>query len=105
MRDESWREQARCWVEDTELFFPTRDKDKYKTIADQAKTMCLGAKGKSPCPAVNQSQWYAKNSDQVHGIWGGMSQHERKPHGRQWRRPTNENMHPAANVPHGRHRR
>jgi len=102
MRDESWREQARCWGEDTELFFPPRDKDKYKTIADQAKTMCLGANGKSPCPVLNQCLWYAIDSDEVHGIWGGMSHRERNALVRKWRRLYKDKMTLEEYVLHGR---
>lgn len=102
MRDESWREQARCWGEDTELFFPPRDKDKYKIIADQAKTMCFGANGKSPCPVLNQCLWYAIDSDEVHGIWGGMSHRERNALVRKWRRLYKDKMTLEEYVLHGR---
>jgi WhiB family redox-sensing transcriptional regulator len=92
MRDESWREEARCKGEDTELFFPPRDKDKYKSIADKAKVYCFGVNGKTPCPVLNECLWYAIDSDEVHGIWGGMSHRERNALVRKWRRLYKDKM-------------
>jgi WhiB family redox-sensing transcriptional regulator len=86
MRDESWRADARCAGEDTEQFFPPRDKTKYKPIAAQAKVHCFGANGKTPCPVRLECLWYAVDTDEVHGIWGGMSHRERNALVRKWRK-------------------
>jgi len=86
MRDESWRELARCADSDTEVFFPPRDKAKYKDIAAEAKTFCFGVNGGPSCPVRLECLWYAVESDEVHGIWGGMSHRERNALVRKWRR-------------------
>lgn len=92
MRDESWRENARCAGEDTEQFFPPRDKAKYKLIAAEAKTHCFGVNGNNPCPVRQECLWYAIESDEVHGIWGGMSHRERNALVRKWRKSFKEEM-------------
>ena len=92
MRDETWREEARCAGSDTEMFFPPRDKTKYKDIAAEAKPHCFGANGKTPCPVLNECLWYAIDSDEVHGIWGGMSHRERNALVRKWRKLYKDSM-------------
>lgn len=92
MIDESWRSQARCAGEDTEIFFPPRDKAKYKDIAAEARAHCLGANGNSPCPVRLHCLWYAIDSDEVHGIWGGMSHRERNALVRKWRKSFKDEM-------------
>ena len=86
MIDETWREEARCAGEDTELFFPPRDKAKYKTIAAEARAFCFGGEDAAPCPVRLQCLWYAVETDEVHGIWGGMSHRERNALVRKWRK-------------------
>ena len=86
MKDETWRERAQCSGIDTELFFPPRDKNKYKDIATQAKVYCFGANGNTPCPVLKECLWYAIDSDEVHGIWGGMSHRERNALVRKWKK-------------------
>lgn len=92
MQDESWRADARCAGSDTEQFFPPRDKTKYKSIAAEAKTLCFGANGKTPCPVRLECLWYAVDSDEVHGIWGGMSHRERNAQVRKWRKTYKDTM-------------
>ena len=41
----AWRYSAKCRGEDTEIFFPPRDKALYKPIATQAKAICWGKTG------------------------------------------------------------
>jgi len=74
---ESWRYLAKCRGMDTEMWFPPRDKTKYKTIADASKAVCFGADGFPECPVRKQCLLYAENMDDQHGIWGGMSHRER----------------------------
>lgn len=79
-RDETpwaWRYDAKCRGEDTEIFFPPRDKALYKPIADRAKAICLGKDGKPACPVRNQCLKEAIKNDELHGIFGGMSHRER----------------------------
>lgn len=73
----TWRYQAKCRHEDTEIFFPPRDKDKYKPIADKAKAICFGKDGRPPCPVRIQCLTDAIVIDEEHGIFGGMSHRER----------------------------
>lgn len=74
---EKWRYAAKCRGEDTELWFPPRDKDQYKDIADKAKAICFGKDGKAECPVRLQCLLYAEGNDEQHGIWGGLSHRER----------------------------
>lgn len=79
-RDETpwaWRYEAKCRGEDTEIFFPPRDKALYKPIADRAKAICLGKDGKPACPVRKQCLKEAIKNDELHGIFGGMSHRER----------------------------
>jgi hypothetical protein len=95
MSKESWREQAKCAdaevypevvVEDiefkageinTELFYPPRDADSYKPIADAAKAICKGKDLRPPCPVRFDCLLYAIERDEEHGIFGGCSHRER----------------------------
>ena len=87
---EPWIYQAKCGqryydeedkeyknVYDPDLWFPPRDKDLYKPIADKAKAICFGKDGKGECPVRMQCLMFADAEDEVHGIWGGMSHRER----------------------------
>ena len=66
----------------TDLWFPPRDKDQYKDIADAAKAVCYGKDGFPECPVRKQCLLYADANDDTHGIWGGMSHRERNEIGR-----------------------
>jgi WhiB family redox-sensing transcriptional regulator len=92
VRDESWRDDARCMGVDTEIFFPPRDKERYRSIAAQAKLQCFGANGKDECPVRRECLWYAIESDEVHGIWGGMSHRERNALVRKWHKTSKNEM-------------
>lgn len=82
----SWSEHARCKGADTELFYPPRDKALYSAIAAKAKVYCLGENGTSHCPVRSQCLIEAIETDEQHGIWGGMSHRERNALVRKWRR-------------------
>lgn len=75
--DWAWRYDAKCMGEDTEGFFPPRDRTKYKAVADQAKAICNGTDGRPPCPVLRECLRYAIDSNEEHGILGGMSHRER----------------------------
>jgi hypothetical protein len=62
---------------DTELWYPPRDKTKYKTIAEVSKAVCYGKDGLPEWPVRKQCLLYADKMDEQHGIWGGMSHRER----------------------------
>lgn len=61
----------------TELFFPPRDKEQYKPVADAAKAICTGKDGLGECPVRKECLIYAISIDEEHGIFGGMSHRER----------------------------
>lgn len=75
--DWTWRYEAKCRGEDTEMFFPPRDKALYKPIADKAKAICWGKDGRPPCPVRKECLKEAILNDELHGIFGGLSHRER----------------------------
>ena len=75
--DSEWWHLAKCRGMDTELWFPPRDKTKYKKIADKSKSVCFGKDGAPECPVRLQCLFYSEEMDEQHGIWGGMSHRER----------------------------
>lgn len=74
---EAWRYYAKCKGIDTDVFYPPRDKELYKGIADKAKAICYGRDGLPECPVRKQCLLYAEEQEDTHGIWGGMSHRER----------------------------
>lgn len=72
-----WDNHAKCKDMDTEMWFPPRDKAKYKPIADIAKAVCFGKDGKPECPVRKECLMAALKIDEQHGIWGGLSHRER----------------------------
>ena len=84
--DYSWRYEAKCKGVDTEIFFPPRDKALYKPIADSAKAICLGRDGEDECPVRRECLLDAINTNEAHGIWGGLSHRERNALVRRWQR-------------------
>lgn len=92
MNSQEWMDNAACIDADVNLFFPPRDKDLYRSISDKAKEYCFGKDGDTPCPVRAQCLWYAIDSDEVHGIWGGMSHRERNAQVRKWRKNYSDKM-------------
>lgn len=81
MRDpldvENWRVDAKCFGMDTEQWYPPREKELYKSIADKSKAVCLGKDGSPPCKVRIDCLLYAEKMQDTYGIWGGMSHRER----------------------------
>ena len=95
MLSRNWRAEARCkdLVEpEPEIFYPPRDKALYKKTADLAKAYCFGPNGKTPCPVRTECLWEAVESDEQHGIWGGLSHRERNALVRKWQRQYRSTM-------------
>ena len=69
--DRDWRQLAACRHADPELFFPAPRRDPLDQIT-QAKAICAG------CPVSRQCLAFALDTRQRHGVWGGMSEHERR---------------------------
>ena len=67
-----WRHRAICRDEDPELFFPIGNTGPALLQIEQAKAVCRR------CPVVSQCLAWALESGQDAGVWGGMSEDERR---------------------------
>jgi WhiB family transcriptional regulator, redox-sensing transcriptional regulator len=67
-----WRHHAICRYEDPELFFPVGTGGPALLQIAEARTVCRR------CPAVSDCLTWALESGQDAGIWGGMSEDERR---------------------------
>ena len=65
--DESWRQEALCAETDPEAFFPEKGGS-----TREAKRVCVS------CPVRMQCLEYALDNDERFGIWGGLSERERR---------------------------
>jgi WhiB family transcriptional regulator, redox-sensing transcriptional regulator len=65
--DRRWQEQANCLGVDPDLFFPERG-----ASTKEAKAVCGGCEVKTECLE------YALRHGEKFGIWGGMSERERR---------------------------
>jgi WhiB family redox-sensing transcriptional regulator len=63
----SWRDRAACRGTDPDLFFPDRGES-----ADPARQICARCPARQPCLA------YALDTGITHGIWGGLTERERR---------------------------
>ena len=67
-----WRNDAACRDEDPELFFPVGTSGPALSQITQAKAVCRR------CPAMSECLTWALESGQDAGVWGGMSEDERR---------------------------
>ena len=67
-----WRHKAACLEEDPELFFPIGNTGPALLQIDEAKQVCLR------CPVTEPCLEWAVESGQDAGVWGGMSEDERR---------------------------
>lgn len=65
--DRAWRTHAACRDMDPGIFFPTTGSD-----VAPAKAICAA------CPVAAQCGEYALGRNEDHGVWGGMSERERR---------------------------
>lgn len=77
-----WREAAACLNHDPDLFFPTGATAPIGREIERAKTVCRGCPVRSAC-----LQW-ALGAGQLSGIWGGLTEEER----RSWARRRGESV-------------
>ena len=70
--DMQWLNQARCLNEDPELFFPVGNTGPALEQIEAAKGICR------QCDVVSQCLEYAIRENQDTGVWGGMSEDERR---------------------------
>ena len=68
MTDEKrWQDDAACLNYDQAIFFPTITQS-----AERAKTIC------NRCPVAGECLDYAITNDETEGVWGGLSEGQRK---------------------------
>ena len=75
-----WRELAACRGADLEVFFPGRGES-----AEPARQVCAGCPVRQPCLD------YAITNRIVHGIWGGLTERERRALQSRWVRASRRN--------------
>ena len=67
-----WRDDAVCITVDPELFFPVGNTGPALEQIERAKAVC------GRCPVTEQCLQYALETNQDSGVWGGMSEEERR---------------------------
>ncbi len=73
-----WRALASCARYTPELFFPAGETGLAGAQIAMAKRICIG------CPVRQDCLDYALASNQRFGIWGGLTEEERRPVRRRW---------------------
>ncbi|ALE78914.1 WhiB family transcriptional regulator [Pseudonocardia alni] len=76
-----WRHDAICRDEDPELFFPVGTSGPALMQIAEAKSVCRR------CPVTESCLQWALESGQDAGVWGGMSEDERRALKRRSTRP------------------
>ena len=67
-----WRHSALCRDEDPELFFPIGTTGPAAMQIEEAKTVCRR------CPVTTDCLTWALETSQDAGVWGGLSEDERR---------------------------
>lgn len=67
-----WRHHAACQDEDPELFFPIGNTGPALVQIEEAKVVC------QRCPVLESCLQWALESGQDAGVWGGLSEDERR---------------------------
>ncbi|WP_310729241.1 WhiB family transcriptional regulator [Streptomyces sp. N2A] len=67
-----WRHRAVCREEDPELFFPIGNTGPAFLQIEEAKAVCRR------CPVMARCLEWALESGQADGVWGGLSEDERR---------------------------
>ncbi|OEV09300.1 WhiB family transcriptional regulator [Streptomyces nanshensis] len=67
-----WRHNAVCREEDPELFFPIGNTGPSLVQIEEAKAVCRR------CPVMEQCLQWALEFGQDSGVWGGLSEDERR---------------------------
>src|SRR6185312_15641597 len=68
-----WRQQAACCGTDLDVFFPERGQ-----TAEPARQVC------ARCPVRQACLEYALSNRITYGIWGGLTERERRPLQSEW---------------------
>jgi WhiB family redox-sensing transcriptional regulator len=69
---DDWRHWALCREVDPELFFPIGNTGEALLQIEEAKAICRR------CPVMEQCQQWALETGQDAGVWGGLSEDERR---------------------------
>ena len=72
----AWREHAACRDLDTGLFFPAGEGEASADQVEAAKAVCAA------CPVRAECLSFALQTRQEAGIWGGLTEEERRRHRR-----------------------
>jgi WhiB family transcriptional regulator, redox-sensing transcriptional regulator len=83
----SWWALAACQTVSTELFFPLTEAGPARLQVARAKAICSNCRVRLDC--LN----YAMSTHQAHGVWGGLSESERRS---RRTRPTNKQIGQAS---------
>ncbi|MBP2318627.1 WhiB family redox-sensing transcriptional regulator [Nesterenkonia lacusekhoensis] len=67
-----WRSRAECLDKDPELFFPVGNTGPALLQIEEAKSVCRR------CPVMDTCLQWALETGQDSGVWGGMSEDERR---------------------------
>lgn len=67
-----WRQRAACIDEDPELFFPVGTTGPALDQLERAKAVCRR------CQVIDECLEWALSTSQDAGVWGGMSEEERR---------------------------
>ncbi|MEU0059687.1 WhiB family transcriptional regulator [Streptomyces sp. NPDC006334] len=67
-----WRHRAVCREEDPELFFPIGNTGPALLQIEEAKAVC------HRCPVIEQCLQWALESGTDEGVWGGLSEDDRR---------------------------
>lgn len=71
MSADDWRTLAACREEDPELFFPVGTTGAAAQI-EQAVAVCRR------CPAIEPCRQWALDTRQMHGVWAGLTERDRR---------------------------
>lgn len=88
----TWWQHAACRSAEADLFFPISEKGRSQLDTARAKAVC------ERCPVCPQCLDYALAAGQQHGIWGGLTEEERRPLAA-LRRPAIRALQPGARPP------
>ncbi|MGW4597009.1 WhiB family transcriptional regulator [Streptomyces sp. NPDC004457] len=67
-----WRQDGACTREDPDLFFPIGNTGPALLQIEEAKAVCR------TCPVLQRCASWALETGEAHGVWGGMSETERR---------------------------
>ena len=68
----TWRDRPACLDENPELFFPIGNAPVARRQTEKARVVCRR------CEALDACLEWAMNSDQDSGVWGGLSEDQRR---------------------------